>query len=85
MDTKNVAYSPQIETFFNSIFSEVDQGGGAGWLGRSSENFVAKSEPSLRKYVAVSFLLILICLAKLGHSVVNASLRASRSAILRED
>ncbi len=41
----------EFETFFNSNFSEINQGGGAGWLGRSIENFVTKSDPSLRKYI----------------------------------
>jgi len=41
----------EFETFFNSNLSEINQGGGAGWLGRSIENFVAKSDPSLRKYL----------------------------------
>jgi len=41
----------EFETFFNSNFSEIDQGGGVGWLGTSIENFVTKSDPSLRKYI----------------------------------
>jgi hypothetical protein len=41
----------EFETFFNSYFSEINQGGGAGWLGRSIENFLTMSDPSLRKYV----------------------------------
>jgi len=41
----------EFETFFKSNFSEIGQGGGAAWLGRSIENFAPKSDPSLRKYL----------------------------------
>ena len=41
----------EFETFLNSNFFEIKQGGGAGWLGRNLENLVAMSDPSLRKYL----------------------------------
>ncbi|KKK88031.1 hypothetical protein LCGC14_2747290 [marine sediment metagenome] len=34
-----------------TLLSEINQGGGAGWPGKSIENFVTKSDSSLRKYV----------------------------------
>ena len=41
----------EFETFFNSHFLELKQGGGVGWLGRNIENLGTMSGPSLRKYV----------------------------------
>jgi len=43
--------SSDFETFFNSHFMEIRQGGGAGWLGRTLENIVTMNDPSLRKYI----------------------------------
>ena len=41
----------EFETFFNSNFLEIIQGGRAGWLGRNLENLVTMNDPSLRKYI----------------------------------
>jgi len=41
----------EFETFFNSHFLALRQGGSAGWLGRNMENQVTMGDPSLRKYV----------------------------------
>ena len=41
----------EFETFFNSNFLEITQGGRAGWLGRNLENLVTMNDPSLRKYI----------------------------------
>ena len=41
----------EFETFFDSHFLALKQGGSAGWLGRNLENQVTMGDPSLRKYV----------------------------------
>lgn len=41
----------EFETFFNSNFSEIKQGGGVGWLGKNLEKQAIISDASLRKYL----------------------------------
>ena len=41
----------EFETFFNSKFLAMKQGGGAGWLGSNLENLMTMNDPGLRKYI----------------------------------